>query len=318
MEKLNSLSFAEERILCSVEIERDQKGSLGLQIMEGSDGNVYIQSVIPGGPADKTGNILHGDQVVTVDGESLLGMKYNQALNLLKNRGNRVVFILARAMPDKYSQASSLSRINMSNLKETSQHIRTDYNYPIDKLYLYPKVRESPPLEKHLTEICFDNTNFHKYGLVSKYNVDVPYHKHIRYEIDTLRDKTKFKIPMVVDSFRKNSLNKTLSKSCSHIFTDSSVTDKAVIVEMIPKDNIDLSQFHSLDKKNLKQCRIDDKFAEDSRGTMSPIALPRSLGLSRKWRGPVRYPVTPVKNIDDNDTDSFNYVSASDEEQIFI
>lgn len=319
MEKLNNLSFAEERILSSVIIERDEKGSLGLQITEGSDGNVYVQSVITGGPAYKTGNVQHGDQVVAVDGESLLGVKYNQALHLLKNRGNKVEFILARLMPSKHTQPLSRNRKNMLTLKESKEfrHINCSNEFSIDKNKInnllsrdpkaYLKVCESPPLEKHLTESCHDTSNFHKYGLKSKYNADVPYHKHIRYEIDSELTKKHF---------NSNTLNKNLSKSCSHIFNDN---DKAVIVEMIPKDNIDPSEFHSLDRKYLRQYKNggNEDYREPS-GTVLPIAMPRSLGLSRKWRGPVRYPVTPIKNVDENDADSFNYVSTSDEEQVFI
>lgn len=323
VEKLNNLSFAEERMLCSVIIERDQRGSLGLQITEGSDGNVYIQSVIPGGPACKTGNVQHGDQVVAVDGVSLLGVKYTQALNLLKNRGNKVEFVLARLAPEKHSQPLCRSRTNMLAMKETV-HIKNNAEHSIDKNrinYLSAidpnqnsKLCESPPLEKHLTESCRDTSNFHKYGLPAKYHADVPYHKHIRYEIDSEKDNFKFKTPISAKCF--NSLSKHLSKSCSHIFNDNN--DKAVIVEMIPKDNVDPSEFHSLDRKYLKQFQNIERINNESASTMPPIALPRSLGLGRKWRGPVRYPVTPVKNVDDNDADSFNYISTSDEEQVFI
>lgn len=319
LEKLNNLSFTEERILSSVIIERDQKGSLGLQITEGSDGNVYIQSVIPDGPAYKTGNVQHGDQVVAVDGESLLGIKYNQALNLLKNRGSKVEFILARITPNKHTHASSRSRIDRLSLKE-ELHIKKDndknrINYiAITDSNTYPC--ESPPLEKHLTENCHDTSNFQKYGIPIKYQGDVPYHKHIRYEIDSDTDSVRFKRPGSVKFFSNNSLNKTLSKSCSNIFKSNN--DKAIIVEMIPKNNVDPSAFHSLDRQYLKQYKRNDENNHVSINSIPPIALPRSLGLSRKWRGPVRYPVTPVKNIDNNEADNYNYISTSDEEQVFI
>uniref|UniRef100_S4P8B2 Tyrosine-protein phosphatase n=4 Tax=Pararge aegeria TaxID=116150 RepID=S4P8B2_9NEOP len=55
------------------------------------------------------------------------------------------------------------------------------------------------------------------------------------------------------------------------------------------------------------------------------VALPRNYGLSRRWLGPVRYPVTPCKN---NPTDAINSniirrhfvygTGDSDEEQIFL
>lgn len=57
--------------------------------------------------------------------------------------------------------------------------------------------------------------------------------------------------------------------------------DKAVIVDMIPK-------------QGLKR------------------ALPRSLGLGRRWNGPVRYPVTPLKKTGGGEDET------SEDEQVFI
>lgn len=96
MEKLKNLSFADERLLKTVTIERDNHGSLGIQVTEGSDGKVYIQSVVPFGPASDTGNVFKGDQIVAVDGQNLLNIKYADALQILKQTDNKVEFILSQ------------------------------------------------------------------------------------------------------------------------------------------------------------------------------------------------------------------------------
>lgn len=321
MEKLNSLSFAEERALCAVIIKRDEKGSLGLQITEGSDGNVYIQSVIPGGPAHATGNIQRGDQVVAVDGESLLGVKYNQALNLLKDRGNKVEFILARTTPKSFqkSRTKPLVPEAPTDLHIGNLHDFLDITKQLNQLSSVTQIPSNKtcdsPIEKHLTENCHDVSNFHKYGLSAQYQIDVPYHKHIRYEIEPEQKSSLSKKHFILHKnlSQNNALNKSMSKSCCHLYSED--RDKAVVVEMIPKENVDLSNFHSLDRKYLKVWKEIDKEPPD---TIPPIALPRSLGLSRKWRGPVRYPVTPIKKTEDNDADSYTYISTSDEEQVFI
>lgn len=334
LEKLNNMSFMEERILHTVTVERDRKGSLGMQITEGSDGNVYIQSVILGGPAHLSGKVISGDQVVAVDGQSLLGLKYSQALDVLKNSGHKVDFIVSRIMPSRRKINSSSNFNNRRNFSHTQEsHIRNNkveflannnkISYPCTNLnsvrQTYPKCSDSP-VEKHLTESCHDISNFHKYGASTKYNSEVPYHKHIRYEIEAERDSV---ISRKLLSAKKSaeqhnlSLNKNLSKSCSHLY--SAERDKAVIVEMIPKPNVDLSNFHSLDRRHFRSNKSFVTNSEnESACTIPPIALPRSLGLSRKWRGPVRYPVTPVKKVVDMETDSCTYVSTSDEEQVFI
>lgn len=277
MEKLNNLSFAEERILNTVVILRDLKGSLGIQITEGSDGNVYIQSVIPGGPAHLSAKIQRGDQVVAVDGESLLGMKYHHAINLLKSKRDKVEFILARPA-SKSSHSFIRNKVNQLNAKES--HIRNKNVGANVDLYSYNNFLSNDPLakyscqspvEKYLTESCHDISNINKH-----YNFrEVPYHKHIRYEIESVNDGIVFKKPILP---KNSTLNKSLSKSCSQLYSDTN--NRAVVIEMIPKNNIDMSNFHSLDRKYVQKSEIENT----SSGSISSVALPRSLGLSRKWK----------------------------------
>ncbi|CAH0553791.1 unnamed protein product [Brassicogethes aeneus] len=265
LHKLNTMSFAEERTMSAVTVERDARGSLGVQITEGSDGNVYVQSVIMGGPAHLTGNILTGDRVIAVDSRNLIGTS------------KRVEFVVSRLLPSKASHAMSLrARCNLSNIEES--HLRN---------------RRSP-VEKHLTESCHDSYNTGKHAGKS---MDVPYHKHIRYE---------------VEHNKKQTLNKSKSMSNLHF---SQTNNKAVVVEMIPKETTDISGFLSLDRKLVK----NQKILDDSQCFGGQIALPRSLGLSRKWRGPVRYPVTPIKKITPNlATEPDGVFVNSDDEQVFI
>lgn len=58
--RLEELSFAEERILYTIQLERGHGGSIGLQVTEGNDGGVYVQAVSVGGSADMAGNINKG------------------------------------------------------------------------------------------------------------------------------------------------------------------------------------------------------------------------------------------------------------------
>lgn len=330
LDKLNNISFEEERVLSTVSVQRDAKGSLGLQITEGSDGNVYIQSVIPGGPAYSTGNILSGDQVVAVDGHSLLGMKYKNALNFLTNTGQKVEFVLSRIAPCRQSIHSQstlrigdtakmdLSNINESHLKslklENTMNKLKRLSYPNNNYNLSTRVlyndKVGSPVEKHLTESCLDISNFNKYG-TSNTSTEVPYHKHIRYEIEPESENLMAKKKLPQSNTSVSTLNKNISKSCNQIYFND--IDKAVIVDMIPKST-NMANSRSLDRKLLK-CYDKDNFKQ--KPTIPPIALPRSLGLSRKWRGPVRYPVTPVKKtMIANDVE--NNLSNSDDDQIFI
>ncbi|KAK5649235.1 hypothetical protein RI129_000264 [Pyrocoelia pectoralis] len=312
IEKLNNISFAEECTLYSVSIDRDEKGSLGLQIMEGSDGKVYIQSVLAGGPAYVQGSIRVGDQIVAVNGRNLLSVKYSDALELLKVSGKKVEFVLSHIAVNKNSihnqETLPMSdfkatndvrfKINLPNINDSHTHIFQLTNklkrmsYP-NNITSYLQLDESlnmrsSPVEKHVTESCHDITNPHKL------KADLPYHKHIRYDLEP--DKH-------TNGSLLTNLNRTVSKSCTHICDNNPTNNKAIIVDMIPK----VKSYKCL--RNAMELENND---------IPHIPLPRSLGLSRKWRGPVRYPVTPVKKAESSQDDSSTYGTTSDEEQIFI
>lgn len=65
--RLEELSFAEERILQTIQLERGHGGSIGLQVTEGNDGGVYVQAVSVGGSADMAGNVNKGSHHVCTD-----------------------------------------------------------------------------------------------------------------------------------------------------------------------------------------------------------------------------------------------------------
>lgn len=267
------MSFTEERILRTVTIERDSNNSLGMQITEGSDGKVYVQSVIPGGPAYLSGSIFSGDQIIAVNGQNLLSLSYEVALTILKSTGQKVQFIVSHSNADTTTK----------NTKQTSSVVS--------------------PVEKYLIENCIDSSNSQKYIKIENTSsqstpTEVPYHKHIRYEIEPEHDSIMLKKNLPPQKQTPTNLNKSISKSCDG--------DKVKIVGMIPK-----RQFSSLDQKLMKNA-AEGKLAAN-------IALPRSLGLSRKWRGPVKYPVTPVKKDYLQNTESENSCSVnSDDEQLFF
>lgn len=284
--KLNNISFAEERILRSVTIERDYHGSLGMQITEGSDGKVYVQSVIVGGPAYFSRSIFSGDQIIAVDGQNLLSLNYETALNVLKNTGKKVQFIISHSNVyccDTYSQ-DTLQINQVNSLKAVNS-----------------------PVEKYLTESCYDSANSQKHNkndntTTQNSPTEVPYHKHIRYEIEPEHDNIMSKKCLPPQNLSPTNLNKSISKSCTQIDDGN----KAKVVGVIPK-----KQYLSLDRKQVKKANEEQ--------VIQSIALPRSLGLGRKWRGPVKYPVTPVKKDYLHQEDSENSCSTnSEDEQVFI
>lgn len=57
---------------------------------------IYIKSVVPGGSADQDGRLQAGDQLLSVDGRSLVGISQERAAEYMKRTGPAVVLEVAR------------------------------------------------------------------------------------------------------------------------------------------------------------------------------------------------------------------------------
>uniref|UniRef100_A0A6A7FPY9 Afadin-like n=1 Tax=Hirondellea gigas TaxID=1518452 RepID=A0A6A7FPY9_9CRUS len=57
---------------------------------------IYIKSVVPGGSADQDGRLQAGDQLLSVDGRSLVGISQERAAEYMKRTGPTVVLEVAR------------------------------------------------------------------------------------------------------------------------------------------------------------------------------------------------------------------------------
>ncbi|XP_013931641.1 PREDICTED: syntaxin-binding protein 4 [Thamnophis sirtalis] len=92
-------------------ISVSKETGLGLQIVGGIDKDegplVYILAVIPGGDCHKDGRLRPGDQLVSVNGESLIGITYEEARNLINQTQPRKEFL---ALMEKYSSHNNSSR----------------------------------------------------------------------------------------------------------------------------------------------------------------------------------------------------------------
>ncbi|XP_066594584.1 tyrosine-protein phosphatase non-receptor type 13-like [Prorops nasuta] len=103
MARLEEISFAEERILQTIKLERGHGGSIGLQVTEGNDGGVYVQAVSVGGSADMTGNVNKGDRIVAINGQNLLNLRYEDALKMLQSSSETVELVLSQVDKSKSS-----------------------------------------------------------------------------------------------------------------------------------------------------------------------------------------------------------------------
>ncbi|XP_035290678.1 disks large homolog 4 isoform X3 [Anguilla anguilla] len=77
---------------------------LGFNIVGGEDGEgIFISFILAGGPADLSGELRKGDQILSVNGVDLRCATHEQAAAALKNAGQTVT-IIAQYRPEEYSR----------------------------------------------------------------------------------------------------------------------------------------------------------------------------------------------------------------------
>ncbi|NWS22667.1 DLG4 protein, partial [Pachyramphus minor] len=73
---------------------------LGFNIVGGEDGEgIFISFILAGGPADPSGELRKGDQILSVNGVDLRSATHEQAAVALKNAGQSVT-IIAQYKPE--------------------------------------------------------------------------------------------------------------------------------------------------------------------------------------------------------------------------
>lgn len=119
--------------------------ALGFNIVGGEDTmGIFVSFLLPGGPADSSGQIHRGDQILSVNGIDLTNVTHEEAARILKNTGKSVTLVL-QYQPDEYEHfEAKISEIRENNI-DTSGTLKTSQKKSliIRALFEYDPARDS-------------------------------------------------------------------------------------------------------------------------------------------------------------------------------
>ncbi|XP_069096997.1 FERM and PDZ domain-containing protein 2 [Pleurodeles waltl] len=97
-----------------------EDGSLGVSVTGGVNtsvrhGGIYVKTIVPGGSADKDGQIQKGDRLLEANGFSLCGVTHRQAVEHLQNTSKMVKLVLERREDSGVSNSSPAADARVEN-----------------------------------------------------------------------------------------------------------------------------------------------------------------------------------------------------------
>ncbi|KAG8181355.1 hypothetical protein JTE90_007762 [Oedothorax gibbosus] len=99
---------------------------LGFNIVGGEDGQgIFVSFILAGGPADMSGDVRRGDQIISVNGIDLRHATHEQAAAALKGAGHTVTMIV-QYRPEEYNRfEAKIHDLREQMLNSTSGSLRT-------------------------------------------------------------------------------------------------------------------------------------------------------------------------------------------------
>lgn len=126
-------------------------GGMGLSIVAAKGAGqerlgIYIKSVVPGGAADRDGRLAAGDQLLAVDGQSLLGITQEKAAEFLVRTGSVVTLEVAKGGAVYHGLATLLQQPSPTPHRGPRRMSERDLPSRVDQERTIPSSKSVPAL----------------------------------------------------------------------------------------------------------------------------------------------------------------------------
>ncbi|XP_055617175.1 uncharacterized protein LOC129762698 isoform X2 [Toxorhynchites rutilus septentrionalis] len=313
---------------CGTGVE-DTKGArytLGISIVQGSDNNVYVKDLVPNGPGARSG-VRIGDQIIAVDGRSLLNLPYSESLAILQTTGRTVELVLSQIYVRQALSSSTINNCQDEPFTSKLEAVRMATASVAKSNSLYIKngalqSRKSPVIGGKTTGR--DDIGNHFEALRSFYQQQSQAQAHQAQE-DRKANQQRY-TKNVADILRaRNRINELNNENCvgmgGILSPSKSMPDLPKILQAFTKSN-------SVSPTSSSGCggsTVTLSYSSSNRTQPKSLPPPKTMGLSRKYTGPARFPVTPVKDClrtisvhPGSGKVQLSLSNASEDEQVFI
>ncbi|KAI8483570.1 hypothetical protein Bbelb_386630 [Branchiostoma belcheri] len=172
--KLTPRGLRRKRHVVKMHLLKEQ-GGLGVQIAGGKgskkgDIGIFVTNVEKGGAAHRDGRLHRGDEILMVNGGSLIGLSHEEAVDLLKSTGSLVQLVIATKHPPKDKSrrkySPDCSQVPMTTVPlPTNQQVEgqramdTSAETSLDQLLSpgHPAIENSPGAIEHLSHDQFSS-----------------------------------------------------------------------------------------------------------------------------------------------------------------
>ncbi|XP_050073783.1 uncharacterized protein LOC126561562 [Anopheles maculipalpis] len=310
--------------------------TLGISIVQGNDSNVYVKDLAPNGPGARNG-VRVGDQIIAVNGKSLLNLPYAESLSILQQTGRTVELVLSQIFHRAGSEAEQQHQtrpptVTKSNslyikngcrsasttpLLDTQQHtlpsVQSQMKYFEEGDTTVPKFYSQSQHRKHLAERVsegsYTSTPRASGADINGGSVSQRYTKNVA---DILRTRNRM---AVTERSHQSVPQHPPPPAYASLSPSKSMPDLPKILQVYSKhpptfDGVGLPAM-------IGPIRNHTRLG-------SSVKLPGQQGasISRKYTGPTRYPVTPAKDTFKTTVGpvrtQLSLSNASEDEQVFI